>query len=222
MSHMISQIHTDTSQVLRILGYRNGCNPSARLLSVVDNYVEKARELFKASYSYTISDIKLIEGSQVFIDNSLVFESKLIAQLLKHCEKVAIFLLTLGNRLDETMRDLVENDLTLEAVVLDAIGSDGVERLAEFVQGRITAIAKAQGYFTSRRISPGYCDWALPQQEMVFRAIDGDSPDIRLTEGFMMIPQKSISGIIGLGSSEVEDYNPCRDCKEEDCPNREI
>jgi hypothetical protein len=222
MLHMRSQIHIDTNQVLRILGYRNGCNPSARLLSIVNNYVEKARELFKASYSYTISDIKLIEGPQVFIENSLVFESKVIAQLLKHCEKVAIFLLTLGNRLDETMRDLVENDLTLEAVVLDAVGTDGVERLAEFVQGRITAIAKAQGYFISRRFSPGYCDWALPQQEMVFRAIDGDSPDIRLTEGFMMIPQKSISGIIGLGSSEVKDYNPCRDCTEEDCPGREI
>jgi hypothetical protein len=222
MLHMRSQIHIDPNQVLRILGYRNGCNPSARLLSLVNNYVKKARELFKVSYSYTISDIKLIDGSQIFIENSLVFESKVIAQLLKHCEKVAIFLLTLGNRLDETMHDLVENDLILESIVLDAVGSDGVERLAEFVQGRITAIAKAQGYSTSRRFSPGYCDWALPQQEMVFRAIDGNSPDIRLTEGFMMIPQKSISGIIGLGSSEVENYNPCRDCKEEDCPGREI
>jgi len=222
MLHMRNEIHIDAHQVLRILGYRDGCAPSARLLSLVNNYVEKARELFKASYSYIISDIKLIDGSQVFMEHSLVFESKVIAQLLKHCEKVAIFLLTLGNRLDETMRDLAENGLILEAVVLDAVGTDGIERLAEFVQGRITAIAKAQGYCTSRRFSPGYCDWALPQQEMVFQAINGNFPDVRLTEGFMMIPQKSISGIIGLGSSEVEDYNPCRNCKEEDCPGRII
>jgi hypothetical protein len=222
MVPMRNQIHIDAHQVLRILGYRDGCAPSARLLSLVNNYIGKARELFKASYSYIISDIKLIDGSQVFMESSLVFESKVIAQLLQHCEKVAIFLLTLGNRLDETMRDLAENGLILEAVVLDAVGTDGVERLAEFVQGRITAMAKAQGYCTSRRFSPGYCDWALPQQEMVFQAINGNFPDIRLTEGFMMIPQKSISGIIGLGSSEVEDYNPCSNCKEEDCPGRII
>ncbi len=222
MLHMKNEIHIDAHQVLRILGYRDGCAPSARLLSLVNNYVEKARQLFKASYSYIISDIKRIEGSQVFTENSLVFESKVIAQLLKHCEKVAIFLLTLGNRLDETMRDLAENGLILEAVVLDAVGTDGIERLAEFVQGRITAIAKVQGYCTSRRFSPGYCDWALPQQEMVFQAVNGNFPDVRLTEGFMMIPQKSISGIIGLGSSEVEDYNPCRNCKEMDCPGRII
>jgi len=37
-----------------------------------------------------------------------------------------------------------------------------------------------------------------------------------------MIPQKSISGIIGIGpaSANVENYDPCKTCKKKDCPGR--
>ncbi|MFC1995291.1 vitamin B12 dependent-methionine synthase activation domain-containing protein [Chloroflexota bacterium] len=74
----------------------------------------------------------------------------------------------------------------------------------------------------SRRFSPGYCDWELSQQKMVFRAMNGDFAGIRLTEECLMVPQKSISGIMGLGTcdSNIENYNPCVTCKERDCPGR--
>ncbi|GAH91002.1 unnamed protein product, partial [marine sediment metagenome] len=51
----------------------------------------------------------------------------------------------------------------------------------------------------SRRLSPGYCDWKIDQQKMVFRAMKDDSAGVRLTEECLMLPQKSISGIIGIG-----------------------
>ncbi len=36
-----------------------------------------------------------------------------------------------------------------------------------------------------------------------------------------MIPRKSISGIIGIGSNgNVQDYNPCKTCEKHDCLGR--
>ena len=37
-----------------------------------------------------------------------------------------------------------------------------------------------------------------------------------------MIPQKSISGIIGIGPCDdtVGNYNPCNTCKKQDCVGR--
>jgi hypothetical protein len=57
---------------------------------------------------------------------------------------------------------------------------------------------------------------------MIFHAVKRDSIDVDLTETCLMIPQKSISGIIGIGSSEadVRDYNPCITCNKCDCPGR--
>ena len=106
--------------------------------------------------------------------------------------------------------------------MLDVIGSDAVERVADFVQDRIGEVARAQGLCISQRFSHGYCDWDIGQQEMVFRAMNGDTAGIRLTEQCLMLPQKSISGIIGIGppNGEVENYNPCKTCKKRDCLGR--
>jgi len=190
------------------------------MVSLVDEYLEYANDLVDSVYSYVIRDIYWVQGSHVVIENWVTFESRVIARLLEQCQKVALFTLTIGDHLEEMVCQLTENGLILQATVLDAIGSVTVERVADFVQGRIREVSRAQGLATSRRFSPGYCDWDVSQQKMVFRAIDGDSAGIRLTEGCLMLPRKSISGIIGIGPSGVEDYNPCKTCDKHDCVGR--
>jgi cobalamin-dependent methionine synthase I len=135
---------------------------------------------------------------------------------------VAIFLVTIGKYLEETSFQLAKDGLVLQATVLDAIGSVAVEKVAGFAQARIKEIVKAQGHVTSRRFSPGYCDWKIRQQQMVFSALTGNTMGVRLTGECLMIPQKSISGIVGIGSSDadLENYDPCKTCRKKDCPGR--
>ena len=174
------------------------------------------------SYSYIIRDVEWVEDSVAFIEDSIIFKSQVIARLLEQCEKVAVFALTIGNHLEEMVYQLAKDRLVLQASVLDAIGSVAAEKVADFVHDRISEVAGAQGFCTSRRFSPGYCDWEIGQQRMLFWALSGDTVGIRLSGRCLMIPQKSISGIIGIGSynSNVENYNPCRTCTKYDCPGR--
>lgn len=216
------RIDIDRQQVLHNIGYSADYKLPTRILSLVDDYVEHAYHLIEPSYSCVIRDIKWVWGSSVCVEGSIIFESEVIAQLLAQCHKVAVVLVTIGKYLEETACRLAEDGLILQAAVLDAIGSVAAESVANFVQGWVGEIASNQGLVISPRFSPGYCDWDIGQQEIVFRAVDGDSVGIRLTERCLMIPRKSISGIIGIGPSDgnVENYNPCKTCNKYDCRGR--
>jgi hypothetical protein len=215
-------VDIDGRSVCRYLGYKADVEPSARIASLLDECIDRTRHLTEPSYSYIISDIERVEGSRTLVKGRVVFKSEVIARLLERCEKVAVFILTIGNRLEETVGRLADDGLIVEAYVLDAIGSSVAESLADVVQSKIGDVARAQGLCISRRFSPGYCDWDINQQRVLFRAMDGDSSGVCLSNECMMMPQKSISGIIGIGLCDqgVESYNPCETCNKRSCPGR--
>ena len=217
-----NQIDIDRQQVLQTIGYDTDCEPPVRAVSLVNEYLENANQLVDVSYSYIIRDIEWVQGSIAFIEGSVIFKSQVIARLLERCEKVAVFALTIGNHLEKMVCQLARDKFVLQASVLDAIGSVAVEKVADFVQDRISEVAGARGLCTSRRFSPGYCDWNIGQQRMLFWALGGDTGGIRLNGRCLMIPQKSISGIIGIGScnSNIENYRPCKTCRKQACPGR--
>ncbi|MCL0094582.1 hypothetical protein M1N58_01605 [Dehalococcoidales bacterium] len=215
-------IEINRKQVCHYVGYGADYKLSARISSLINEYVENAYHLIEPSYSCVIRDIKLVKGSIAVIEGSIIFQSEVIARLLEQCHKAAVFLVTIGKHLEEMACLLAEDGLILQAAVLDAIGSVAVEKVADFVQSKVGEVANAYGLVTSRRFSPGYCDWDIAQQKTVFLAVGGEAMGICLTERWLMIPQKSVSGIIGIGpaDSNVENYNPCKSCNKYDCPGR--
>jgi hypothetical protein len=215
-------IEIDKEQVCHYIGYDGNHGMSARISSLIDDYAEHAHHLINPLYSYVIKNVEWARGSMALIDDSIIFKSQVVAQLLEHCSQVAILLVTIGKYLEETTSKLARDRLMLQATVLDAIGSDAVEKVADAVQDRIKEIAGTMGLVISRRFGPGYCDWNIGQQRMIFHALTGNTIGVRLTGECLMIPQKSISGIVGIGSSKkhIENYNPCKFCNKQDCPGR--
>jgi len=211
----IPTMETDPNQIIKMIGYNEtGCS-SRRTESLVDEYMKQSHDLIDTSYSYVIRDVKRVQDNRAFIEDGIIFESEKIAKLLLLCEKVVVFSLTIGKDLENLAGSLAKDGFVLKSTVLDAIGSASVEQLADHVQSIISQIALTDyGLVDSRRFSPGYCDWPVQQQEMVFRTLGDETGGVRLTDGYMMVPQKSISGIIGLGPYGIaEKYNPCPTCE---------
>jgi hypothetical protein len=217
-------IEIDKNQVCHYTGYDADYKLSARISSLIDDYSEHAHHLINPAYTYIIRDVEWARGSISFVEDSIIIKSKVITQLMEHCSKIAIFLVTIGEYLEETAHRLAKDGCMLQATVLDAVGSDAVEKLAEFIQDRIREGANTEGLVTSQRVSPGYCDWNIGQQRMLFRALKGNTLGVHLTGECLMLPQKTISGIIGIGPSSdgVENYNPCRVCDKQDCSGRRL
>ena len=215
-------ITLDRQQVLSHIGCSDDYEPSLRIKSLVNDYIENYHNLIDFSHSYITRNIESIQEDRVIIENSITLKSKVISRLLERCDEIAIFVLTIGNHLEDMVAYLAENGLVLQATVLDAIGSGTAEQLAVFVEDRIRESAASRGLVISRRFSPGYCDWDVSQQEMIFKAMQADTAGVRLTEGNLMLPRKSVSGIIGIGSNinNIDNYNPCKSCLAADCLGR--
>jgi hypothetical protein len=216
-------IEINKSEVCRYLGYGDEASPPTRTLSLINEYVDEAQQIIEPSFSCVIRDIERVEGSRVHVAGSIVFEGETVSQLLENCDKVAVFVSTISDPLEEVVGELAEDNRQVQAAVLDAVGSAAADQVAGRVQERVKEIAGTQGLAISRRFSPGYCGWDIAQQKQVFEALDADAVGIELTDECLMIPRKSVSGIIGIGSSGegIEDYNPCRTCDaRECCPSR--
>ncbi len=198
----------DRNKVCQRLGYKDR-SPAAHMLSVIDSQIEKAYKLIKPAYTYELKEIEHISGAEVSFGDSLVFSSNTISYALSGCEWGALYVATIGGDLEEEMTRLMNKGDILEATILDAIGSTAVIQIRFNLQDTINEIAKAKGCRTTVRFSPGYCDWHVNQQKILFQSVDADSVGVRLTESCMMIPIKSISGVIGLGKLDPAKPPPC-------------
>jgi hypothetical protein len=216
----ISDIDIEKREVCRYLGYAKGQSPTAPRSSLIDNQTAEAYGLIEPSYSCVIKKVKDVEGPRIFIEESVVLTSNVIARIFSKCHEVAVFVTTLGSRLEEKVSQLMSEGEILKAVVLDAVGSEAVEKIACWIEGGVRERAAAHDVEVSLRFSPGYCDWDIRQQRGLFRALDGDLPGVELTEDCLMIPRKSISGIIGIGFDQAITLSPCFFCGKKDCPHR--
>ena len=216
-------IKIDKNQVYKYLGYDVDSDPPPRMESLIDEHIKLGNEFIYPCTTYTILDVEFVLGTRAFLEGYVAFDSKVVSQLLRNCQKVALFVATIGDELEYVACRLAEDGLLLQSAVLDSIGSSAVEQAANFLHERIIDTAELQGLVASkRRFSPGYCDWNVDQQAQLFEALDAGSVGVELTETCLMLPRKSISGIVGIGSPEngIENYNPCLVCDNTDCQSR--
>ena len=100
------------------------------------------------------------------------------------------------------------------AAMLDSVGSAAVESLAEYVNDALCAEGLAAGLRVTNRVSPGYGDWDVRDQVLVFRMCPGDAVGVRLNEACVMTPAKSITLVVGAGpEARVDHYfSQCARC----------
>jgi len=70
-----------------------------------------------------------------------------------------------------------------------------------------------QGFKTSRHFSPGYRGWNISQQKIIFEIIPAEDIGVILTKGYMMLPRKSLSWVIGVGKKIDKSFSNDNDCK---------
>jgi len=76
---------------------------------------------------------------------------------------------------------------------------------------------KKKGLHITNRFSPGYCGWNVKEQHKLFQLLPPKFCGISLSDSALMIPIKSISGIIGMGDHVIVSDYPCDVCHEENC-----
>ncbi len=144
----------------------------------------------------------------------VMFESRLLRQNLEGANKVFPYIITVGPGLERAAA--AQGDL-LKQYYLEEMANSALESAAAWLAGRLEERFGVRGL---SNMSPGSLeDWPITEQTKLF-SIFGDAErliGVRLTDSLLMVPRKSISGI--LFPSE-EGFVACQLCERERCPGR--
>lgn len=212
----------DRREIYTLLGYPNGKNPPTKVFTTLTELCGRAVQLFQPMYQYTVLPIQTIDhrSHTVTLEGNQVFHGEGIAEALRYSSYAAIFLVTLGHPVVEEIERLNRVDVS-RGFFLDVLSSVAVENLAEQVHLEIARLLLDDGWFVGHRYSPGFCDWELTQQRVLFSLLNSSLLSVQLTDHCMMIPRKSVSAIVGLGRKREEmAISPCGNCKRTDCMAR--
>jgi hypothetical protein len=145
-----------------------------------------------------------------------------IASYMKGADYMALFVCTAGTAFTDIKNRYDRTGDYLEAFIADTIGSLTVEKAMDKIQTQLEVEMQANGLQISNRYSPGYCNWPLAGQRELFDQMGEFPLSISLTESCLMLPVKSISGIIGVGAHIRKRPYSCRICKNYNCIYRKL
>ena len=200
-------------EALRYLGAKPN-DKEAELL--VDTVYLKLRN--EAQAQHVILHQKcLVEGETVTLDTGPTFKSRDLARHLAGCEEVLLLAATLGSKMDRAIRRLALTSVA-EGAAAQAVAASLIESYCDEVQAEV----ENDGLSQRPRFSPGYGDWPLEEQKIMFRALACEKKiGLTLTDGLMMAPTKSVTAIIGLSTDVRCVWNKCMTCGNVNCPYRE-
>ena len=152
---------------------------------------------------YSISFVDKIEGDQVTIGDT-VFTSKVLRMNLEQVGRVFPYIVTAGSELDD-----VELSKRQSAMLLDQVKTVVVSKAYQYLR---THLAEKYGIKKLSSVAPGrLAEWPLTQQRELF-SLFGDNVDrigVRLTKTCLMVPVKTVSGLLFPSEAGFESCELC-------------
>ncbi len=145
---------------------------------------------------------------------------KIIERQLKGAEAYAFFLCTAGVEYEAFQERLKKEGDMVRVFIADALGSVIAEKAADQMELSLQENIDKLGWHHTNRFSPGYCGWHVSQQQLLFPLFKGETCGVKLTESSLMLPIKSVSGIIGLGPNVRHLDYTCGLCDFKQCYKR--
>jgi len=172
-----------------------------------------AREIARPKIAMAVAYIDEISECHVKIGDT-VFESRLLAENMKETEKAVPYIITCGREVYEwagSIEGYIEKYIA-EQIKIEVLGAASVY-FAHYVKTNIYPEK-------SSSMNPGSLpDWPLGEQKKLFRLFSdaAEKIGVSLTDSCLMIPDKSVSGIVFQKESS---FINCMLCNRENCPGR--
>ena len=213
-----SELDVDGERIGRLLGYGEGYQAddfSGLIRELVGNVAPVCSA--KAEYRiYPVEEWKNAGRSVTIHGIDFSLKNVVFAQVRK-AESFALFICTAGPEPEKLCRKAMEDGDPLASYIYDMIGSEIAERASRLVLLEVRKAAEISGLRVTNRYSPGYCGWDVSEQHKLFELMPGNSCGVSLNASALMNPEKSVSGLIGIGADVNFDPYPCSSCRRTDC-----
>jgi hypothetical protein len=199
----------DLEQICRNLRMKEGSEQVGKLQGLLG----EAQSIGKPKAFYRSAFIESRTDDQVVI-NGIVFTSRVLRVNLEKVHRVFPYVTTCGLELEEWSRSF--DDMLLKYWA-DVIKEMALRTAVKYLQDHLIEHYRL---VKVSRMNPGSLpDWPLPEQRFLFDLL-GNGPGligVHLTDSFLMLPIKSVSGI---WFPTEESFESCRLCPRENCVGR--
>jgi hypothetical protein len=167
------------------------------------------------------SEISKEKFERVYVGEENNSNETPVRQIFPKADGLILFALTMGKEVSEKIETLFkENDFALGSM-LDCIASLAADK----------AVKKLEITFSDNfpntcvlSYSPGYCGWDISGQKKLFEYLHPEKIGITLNDSLLMIPLKSVSGVLIAGKKNIHkfknDFDFCSLCRTKSCLER--
>lgn len=214
------QIRVNPGELFGLLGEAHG-ELEAFTEDLIKKCVSSCKEVSKPQGGLMWAEALPEDSKEQILMEGIQFNTgKIIKKMLSGSEAYALLIVSVGMGPESRARELMEKGEFLEGYITDLVASAMVDSVADQVQEHIRRMAGEKGLLISNRYSPGYCNWDVSEQQKLFRLFPKNCCGITLSDSSLMMPIKSISALLGIGTSvKYQDYT-CEICSMKECAFR--
>lgn len=213
----------DPQKMEYLMGYAQPGSCPEPVTEMIHNILERAPKLVDLKGGLLkVDPVKVDRENRLLICREQVFHTgKIVTNHLRHSELAAWFICTVGEKLPNYSRIMMEQGDIMEGYVVDVAGNLIVEKAMDKMQEILEKELAEEGLKTTNRYSPGYCEWDIAEQKKLFSLFPNEFLGVHLTESCLMQPMKTVSGVIGIGKNVKNNPYTCNYCTQANCLYRD-
>lgn len=210
----ISPEELPEKEVWFAMGYRNSV-PDQRIRDMVRKIRDDLVPEATLRYIYQVVEAEKLSSRQVRFSEKIFNPEGIICSYLNGMTHALLFIGTAGWEYDKAKEALKVDDDIVADFIADSIGTV----LAEMTVRRIEKDFNGNQTI-SMPYSPGYCNWDIREQHLLFSLFPEKPCGVILTDSSLMTPEKSVSGFFALGENLQRQPYHCEICKNTRCYKR--
>ena len=196
------------------MGYRDNV-PEERIRDMVRELIDELVPKATLRYTYKVVEAEKLSPRQVrFADKTFTPEG-IICSYLKGMTHALLFIGSAGWEFDKAKEALKASDDIVADYIADSIGTVLAEMTVAQIEKDYDGVQTI-----SMPYSPGYCNWDIREQHLLFSLFPDRPCGVILSESSLMTPEKSVSGFFALGETLQRQPYHCEICKNKRCYKR--
>ena len=221
----MNRLEIPLKEVYSFMGYKDS-EPDTETSRVTEYLLSESAQFLRPQFKYIMLEGSLSDDMmQLTLQGPagpVTFDAgKIICRQLRGAQKYVVFVATVGTGYFQWTDAVKRRDDMFQTYVMDCVGSQIVESVADYMETVLQKEIDPSGFKRTNRFSPGYCGWHVSEQPKLFSLFSEPKPcGIELTDSCLMLPVKSVSGIIGIGTDVRYLPYTCGICDKKDCYKR--
>lgn len=203
-----SNIVIDRNRVLKFLGYSTKVPPKI-ILKKLDEEIDKVNNLLNIEIIAKKLDIIMVTTEFVILEDGTKILSKYAANEFKNSNSVYLVLYTIGELIEEKIKEYTNSAEMIRAIILDKIGIVALDFIKEKIKESIRD--EIVPFNISSELYPSQRDFSISNQQTIYNILKSNIKSINISNSYQLSPIKSVAVIFGIGNNKCS-YTMCDRC----------